>query len=348
MFLKGLISLKNKYVKVICSCVLFIVIIIMFWVIFKDVDINSLWQNIKRVNITYILVGILIMFLFSIGEALNIRLVLQNLGYRLSFGKYFKYAIVGFFFSSITPSSSGGQPLQIYAMKKDSILISHSIIALMVELFSFQFACFLWAIIGFFFLNSMIFEAVGSLKWIFLLGILINFIILLFLFIMLFSKKLFAKICSLLHKFLNFIHYKGADLFYEKALQEEKKYRESTLFLKENKIVLFKVILIAIGKIFLYHSIPYFVYRALGFSDFSIFHFVFVEAFLYCAVSFLPFPGAMGVSEGGFVLLFKMFFPEFLLSSAMLLSRSISLYFYLCITGLILFIIWFSKRIYLD
>ncbi len=52
----------------------------------------------------------------------------------------------------------------------------------------------------------------------------------------------------------------------------------------------------------------------------------------------------MGVSEGGFLLIYKLLFPSTLLSSAMLLSRGISFYLFVAITGIA--ILGFSLKDY--
>lgn len=339
------IIMKNRWLKVIITFILGILILIMFMQIFKGTSLKEIIHNILSVDKRFIFVGIFIMFLFSMGEALNIRTVLVSLGYKIPFITYFKYALLGFFFSSITPSSSGGQPMQVYSMTKDKIKISHSFIALIVELFSFQIACFLWAIVGFILSGPRLIQEIGQLKYLFFIGFLINFLILFLLFILLFSRNIALKIINFCHKLLKLFKYRKSEAFYEKALKQLDEYNDSALFLKTHKVILYKTIGVSLIKMFLYHSIPYFVYRAFGFSEASIFAFVSAQAFLYCAVSFLPFPGSLGVSESGFVLLFKLFFPEAILNSAMLISRGISLYLYVCITGILLLGFIIARRI---
>ena len=94
-----------------------------------------------------------------------------------------------------------------------------------------------------------------------------------------------------------------------------------------------KIILTTTLQLILYHSIPYFVYLSFGLNEVNYITFVFMEAVLYISVSSLPLPGAMGVSEGGFMIMFKMFFPASILSSAMLISRGISFYLFVIISG---------------
>ena len=53
---------------------------------------------------------------------------------------------------------------------------------------------------------------------------------------------------------------------------------------------------------------------------------IFTQAVLYGTVSGIPSPGAVGVTEGGFIEIFKTIFPEHLLRSAMILNRGINFY----------------------
>ena len=336
--------MKSKKTKIINALIFLGLIVLTFWVIFKNNNINDVIKNIKSVDIKYILIGLIIMFIFSLGEATNIHIVLKSLGEKTTFLKTFKYAVVGFFFSSITPSASGGQPLQIYYMNKDNVSISHSLISLIVELFTFQVASCVLAIIGFIF-NYDLFISIGNIKFLFLLGFLINLIILISLLVILFSRRLALKFINFIAKILRFIHYKKTDLFYENALKQIDEYHDSAIFLKNHKIIFVKTLVVAFVKLFLYHSIPYFVYLAFGLHEYSIFNFVFIQSVLYCAVSSLPFPGAMGVSEGSFVILFKMLFPEAILSSAMVISRGINFYLFVIITGFLLFIFTLIEKL---
>ena len=50
----------------------------------------------------------------------------------------FLYSFVGFFFSCITPSATGGQPAQIYYMKKDKLSIPVSTLVLMIVTITYK------------------------------------------------------------------------------------------------------------------------------------------------------------------------------------------------------------------
>ena len=80
-------------------------------------------------------------------------------------------------------------------------------------------------------------------------------------------------------------------------------------------------------------SVPYVVYRAFGLSGTGPALFLGTQALVTLAVSSLPLPGAVGPAEGGFVAAFAPIFGAGLVTPAMLVSRGISFYAFLIISG---------------
>lgn len=327
--------MKNKSIlKKIFNAFFFIAFaVLIFYIVLKDNNIGDIIENIKNVNYLFIVIAIISMFIFISCEGINIRRVLKTCGCTISFLQSFKYALVGFFFSSVTPSASGGDPAQLYFMSKDNLPISHSALALLVELSSFQFVSICIAVIGFIYNYDLLMNNIGNIKYLMFLGLIINIIILMCLLVMIFSKRFALKLMRIVCKILKFFKYKKIDEFKDKFTNQIEEYHNCSIYLKNNKLVLCKIILTTTLQLILYHSIPYFVYLSFGLNEVSYITFVFMEAVLYISVSSLPLPGSMGVSEGGFMIMFKMFFPASILSSAMLISRGISFYLFVIISG---------------
>lgn len=276
--------------------------------------------------------AILCMFVYVLLEGVNIYRILKNLKDDISIMKAFKYSLVGFFFSSITPSSTGGQPMQLYFMSKDKLSLSHGTLALLIHLLSFQFVTLILAIIGFIIHRDLLLHHIGNIKYLLFFGITINIIIEAFLFIMIFSKSMGEKLINWFYKILQKFHYKKADPLYEKALIQLEEYHTCSIYLKSHIGILVKTIITSTIQMCIYHSVPYFIYRAFGLNEYSVFTFVFMQAVLYISVASLPFPGSMGVSEGSFMIIFKMFFPTSVLASAMIISRGVSFYLFVIIS----------------
>ena len=129
----------KKKSKIIKNAIIFILLIILtFYIILKDQNIGEMFQILGTVKLQYILIAVLCMCIYVLGESINIGRTLKALNEKTTFFQNIKYALIGFFFSGITPAASGGQPMQIYYMYKDGIAVSNSTLALLLNLTSMQ------------------------------------------------------------------------------------------------------------------------------------------------------------------------------------------------------------------
>ena len=181
---------QKKIKKTIANLIIFILLIMLtFILIFKDQDIAQVLEIATSVKGQYIVIAILTMCIYIIGESVNIGRILRELGEKSKFIHNIKYTLIGFFFSSITPAASGGQPMEIYYMHKDNISVAHSTLALLMHLWSFQIVTITMGIISAF----LHFDVLKSgLIYLFILGIVLNLSALTLLIIGIFSKKLSA------------------------------------------------------------------------------------------------------------------------------------------------------------
>lgn len=331
---------NSKFIRNIC--VFLLLVFVTFYFLLKDKNIGDIFQIILNVDIKYLLIAILCMVIFISSEGINIRRTLTVLGDKISLLKSIKYAMVGFFFSSITPASTGGNPMQLYFMQKDKLPISHSTLAILIELSSFQFITLLISFFGFFYQYNFLNDSIGNIKYLFILGIVINSLVIGFLLIAVFSDKLIVKIVNLIKKILCLFKYSKTESFCLKMEQQIEEYKKGGEFIKNNKKVLLKILSTTFIQIISYHSIPYWIYLSFGLDSHSILIFLSLQSVLFISVAALPFPGAVGISEGTFMLMFKLLFPTTILSSAMLLSRGISFYLFVLITGIIIAIRFFK------
>lgn len=318
------------------NSIFFIALIaITFFVLFKDNSISDILSSLKLVNLIYVFIGILCMFLFICCEAINIRRMLRMFSYDISIFKGLKYSFVGFFFSSITPSASGGQPMQVYYMNKDNIKILHASLVLLIELASFQFVTIAIAIMSFIGNYDFIIRLNTGIKILIFTGITFNFIVFCFIVLAIFSKAFITNIVNLIFKVVSKIKFINSDSLRKEIYKEVDQYEQGALFIKENTKVVMKVVLTTFAQMCFMYSITFFVYKAFNLSTFSFFTVFSLQSILFIAVSAIPLPGAVGSSEGGFLTLFRTLFPVNTLSSAMLLSRGISFYLFVIISGVI-------------
>ena len=311
----------NKLGKMIRNFIIFIALIILtFKILFKDQDVNSIFVEVSKVNKIYILVSVLAMSIYVLCETSNVTRILNSLNEKSSFLKNIEYVLIGFFFSGITPAATGGQPMQIYFMHKENISVAKSSLALLMQLTSMQFATITLALIGVIFNYKYMNKA---LKIFFVIGILLNACALALLLLSIYSKALLNKIIDFIIKVM------------EKLRDEIKKYQDGCKYIKTHKSVMVKTVVTAFIQYISLYSITYWVYRSFGLNEKNIVQIIFTQAVLYGSVSGIPSPGAVGVTEGGFIEIFKTIIPENFIKSAVILNRGVNFYLLMVIGGII-------------
>lgn len=337
--------MNNKGVQILKNGGLFALLLgLTAYIILKDNSPAQIVEAVSRVQLPYILIGIIAMAIFLSCEALNIARCLKLFGYEVGGFRGLKYAAVGFFFSSVTPSASGGQPMQIYYMHKDKIEMSHGTLALLFELLSFETVTVTLSIVGFLYQRETITASMGNLQYLLLIGLGINVIVMLLLVMTIFSKKAISVLSKwavgVIRAFSREKAY-SVEILLEKQIAE---YQRSAKYFKANKAIFAKTLATTLVQILAMYSVPFFIYKGFGLSEFSAVEAMSLQAVLYVAVSALPLPGALGVSESAFMILFRTLFPAGILSSAMVLSRGISFYLFVLITGLFVAALTLTKK----
>lgn len=323
----------KKTKRMIRNLIIFILLIILtFYIILKDQNITEIFSVFQNVKKQYILIAALCMCIYIICEAINIGRTLKNLNEKSTLWQNIKYALIGFFFSSITPAASGGQPMQIYYMYKDKISVANSTLALLINLSSMQVVTISMALISVIFNHKYLNK---TLVGFFILGIILNASALTLLLIAIFSKKLLNKLINFVIKIMKKLKIKNVEDKQMKLEAELAKYQDSSSYIKNNKLVILKTLLTTYIQFIAYYSVSYWVYRSFGLSGYNFIQIVSIQAILFATVSGIPSPGAVGVTEGGFIEIYKSVFPQKMISSAMLLNRGISFYLLVIISAIV-------------
>lgn len=334
----------KKTKRNIINLIFFILLmIITFYVVFKEKNIDDIFKVISNVRGQYVLIAVCCMVIYVLCESINIRRTLKALNEKITILSSMKYALIGFFFSGITPAASGGQPMQIYYMYKDKISVANSTLTLLINLSCVQIVTISLALISVIFNYKYLNQPLAIC---FVIGILLNASALTLLIIAIFSKRLIRKLINFLIKIMTKLNLKNIEEKKEKLENEISKYQNSSIYIKNNIKVILKTLLITYIQFILFYSVSYWIYRSFGLNEMNIIKITMIQALLYGTVSGIPLPGAIGVSEGGFLAIFNTIYSENMVSSAMLLSRGINFYFLITISGIVTIInIFMSKRV---
>lgn len=334
--MKNKMSLKSILMNM---SFLIILIIITFSYIFRKTKISEILSIIKTINPIFLIIAISCMFFYLFLESCNIRHILNLFNYKIKPKTCLKYSFIGYFFSSITPSATGGQPMQVYYMKRDKIAISHSTLTLIIIITAYQFLSIFIALILFFINYNLFFDLSNGFTIVLIIGFCLNFMVLVGTMLALFSKKLIKKICNIIIFVCKKLKIKKTDKIKESMETGLDNYHKGATYITNNKKAMFAVLLRTLLQTLSLNSIPYFIYKSFGFYNYSFLSILSMQFVLQVGISSIPLPGNVGIGESAFLRIFKILYPSTLIHSAVLLSRGSSYYLYLIISGMTVVII---------
>lgn len=302
--------------------------------VFHGEDLGAMAEAIRSSQIKWLIPGVCLVVFFIWGESIIIWYMMRSFGIRLKKRICFLFSSVGFFFSCITPSASGGQPMQIYYMKKEKIPIPVSTVILMVVTITYKLVLVVIGLGILIFGRGFLHRYLEGILPVYYLGLALNVFCVAFMTILVFHPVMAEDMLL-----------KGMDLLERMRLMKKKEarrqklkdsmevYRETAAYLKEHKKVLFHVIVLTFLQRIALFSVTWFVYLAFRMHGTSFLNVILLQAVISVAVDMLPLPGGMGISETLFLNIFATVFPGVLLP-AMVLSRGLGYYSQLLISAL--------------
>ena len=339
-------GLKNKKSQFIGITIMVVLMVFTISQVLKGESVDSIMRALRSVKPIYILVGIGMMLVYASFEGINIWLIVKGLKQKTSIFKCIGYGFVGFYFSSITPSASGGQPAQVYFMKKDGISVTSSSLTLMLILFTHQLVVVIYALVGVL-LNTNIGGSQLANTLLLAFGFITNALLLIGIIMLVYWPKLVFKILNFFGLLLHRTRIiKNREKIEKKISSSVEEYERGAIYMRNNPILILKVTLLTVVQISLLYAVPYVIYKGFGLSGYSVMDLILMQAILNIAVSSLPLPGGVGASESLFLGMFSVFYGKKLLILGMLLTRISNFYSVLVISGIISLVmyLWPSKN----
>ena len=294
--------------------------------VFHGEDLSSMMDAIHRADKRWLIPGIALVAFFIWGESIIIWYMMRSSGIQLKKRTCFLFSSVGFFFSCITPSASGGQPMQIYYMKKEKISIPVSTVILMIVTITYKLVLVVIGIGIAIFGRGFLHKYLEGILPVFYLGLALNIFCVTFMTILVFHPLLAKAIMVKGMKLLERLHLvKKKDGRLKKLEDSMDTYRNTAAYLKNNPFVIVKVIGITFIQRMALFAVTWFVYQAFGLHGTGFWEILFLQAVISVSVDMLPLPGGMGISETLFLNIFSPVFGGLLLPG-MVLSRGLGYY----------------------
>ena len=312
--------MKNKKLNI---GILFIALALVLYFTLKD-DFNGIIKELSSVNIWIFLMAIIVFLASLLFKSASLKTFICEHNSCYTLKNAYQLTLIGQFLNGITPFQSGGQPFQIYLLKKDGIRISDSTNAMIKDFIAYQSALIMVGVASILLnLKLNLFSNNVYLNGFIFLGFFINLVV-------------------MVHVIFKFKVIRKFGTTEEKIKESIKNFYKTGASIKGNKKNLIKGIIYNIINLTLLYLVPFVVFKALGVKNINAISSIVATSFVMLISNFIPVPGATGGIEYSFMQFFKGFTGGAVLAGAMLLWRFIT-YFMAMITGFIA--LMFKRRV---
>ncbi len=338
---------QKKKKKLVVNIILFLAIMgLTFWFVFRDEEFSEVQAAMHRMATGPLVLAIAMAVLFVSAEGIMMWYLLRSFGSVSSLLSCLCCAFIGFFFSGITPSATGGQPMQLYYLKKDGNSWSFASVALMMLAFMYKLVLVLFGLGILIFWNGPLRGWLGTWYYrLFLLGLVLNGLLVVGLLMVMLTP-------SVVRLFLGKVEWLAVKLHLLSSTGSRKErldhfmdnYRSALSFFKLHKKNLVVVLLGTVLQRATVFALTYVVYRGMGMSGASLTTIMWLQAAVYIGVDMLPVPGAQGITEAMYRRAFRGIFTAQGVTASMCITRGVSFYLMLIIGLVITIYQFFIKK----
>lgn len=325
---------KKRLKKYLNLLFLLVVFVLTIWSVFRGQSLNRVVALLLSADPVWIVPSIFCVLLFILGESVVIHYLMKTLGVGVRFSHCCLYSFIGFFYSCITPSASGGQPMQIIAMRKDQIPVAVSTVVLAIVTITYKLVLVLLGAAVLLFRPSALMLYLEPVLPIVYLGMFLNVVFIVLLLLLVFYpgivRSAAVSILGLVGRIRPFRHPERQAQRLDRIMGQ---YEGTAAYYRTHKRVFFQVLFITALQRLALFAVTWFTYRAFRLSGQSFPVITSLQGMISVAVDMLPLPGGMGISENLFLDIFRPIFGEVLVLPGMLLSRGISYYTQLIISA---------------
>ena len=257
----------------------------------------------------------------------------------VTFKEMLNHFLITQFFNGITPFSTGGQPAQIYMLRKSGIKVANATSITISDFLIYQIALIA---VG---LTSLIINGIFRLIVIdkvmlslIIIGFILNIVIGLFLVLISFSKKFNNFIGKIVLKIISKIKLiKNREALIDKLKDKLNEFNEGSKIIRKDKGLLVKCFLLNYVALLSYYMVAFFVFRSLDSNTgITLVVSIIISSFVLLIGGFVPIPGGSGGIEGAFLTLFAYFLSGNIIKSALIMWRFITYYLCVLVGGILL------------
>ena len=313
-----------------------LLMLITFYIIFSKNDIRTIYTAMKTLHPLALILTTACAIFYVCAEGFMIWYLLRVSGKKTRLSLCFGYSFIGFFFSGITPSATGGQPAQLVIMKKNGIPLGDATLTLMTVALLYKLVLVLIGTGLLLFWKDGLVTCLDGYTALYYLGLCLNLLFVILLLLIMFHGEWIEKLLLSAEKI-------GVRLRLCKPSERRKAafhrivtdYQSAfRFFLSHKSKILFVTFCTFLQRCSLF-LLPCLIYRGMDLNGYHALTIISLQASIYISVDMLPLPGSQGISELMYHTVFAPVFPGNTLTASMCITRGISFYFLLILGAII-------------
>lgn len=331
--------------KYVLSAILFLILVFAtYFFVLKGCDVNLLLNSLKNTNPWYIFLTMVMVFGYVFFGSLFLKRMLRYFGTKVSFYHTFGYIFTEIYFSAITPSNMGGQPVQMIEMKRDNIKYQNSSVLVLFNTMMNRIVLIFIATIFFLFYHKKLFGINAFYDWVVILGYITTILVIILFGCLIYSKRV-AKLALKLSNFLidHIKWIRNKDNLKEKISKSLSEYQSCSKVTKDNPKILFESFIILFLQRISLLLASYTIYLAFNLNELSLFLILGFQVCVTLGSDLMPTPGGVMINEGLLLAVNELIYKDKALP-AMLLLRCFNFYLLVIISGILYFIFHYVKR----
>lgn len=329
---------KNNILKRVISFIIIAIITsLVLYYSLKD-DYKNIIHEIKTINKLWFLVAFIMMFMYWMIKALVRKKLVSKFNKNYKFIDSFKLSLELNFFNGVTPFATGGEPYEVYSLTKHGIKGTDSTNIMIQNFITYQISLVLLGMIAIITNQFVHIFPSGFLTYLITIGFTINFLVIVFLFVITFGKKIDKFIMKIIVFILSkFKIVKNKENTLEKFHNYLEEFHEGATILLKDKKTFIKMIMLQFLSLSIFYLIPLILLYGMGdYSSLNGYESIIISAYVMLIGSFVPIPGGTGGLEYGFIAFYGNFIKGSKLNAIMLLWRFITYYFGIMLGAIVL------------
>ncbi|MDI6861541.1 MAG: lysylphosphatidylglycerol synthase transmembrane domain-containing protein [Caldisericia bacterium] len=336
------INFRSIAKNILISFILTILAIFVIVILTKGEGFFGIFFEIKPF---YLVLAFLMVGFSWILESVIILLSLKLVNKKILLREAINLAIIGNFFSAVTPFQTGGQPFQMYLLNKNFNVEygKSALIFLIKEVVAFIVRISLFVAIPIFIaFFKFEFNLSKGVNLALNIGLLFYFLISILIILAIFKTK---KLALLIEKIvMKIFPPKTSEKIIEEIEKNINMFEEGKKSINRKNIKdLFVIFILSLLQWLTSLFIPVILLKGLG-SDSPILSIIFVTIIFLLSIVYVPTPGTSGAAEIGIAFLFSSFLPRQPLVTFILLWRFFYYYLTIIVGGIFLLKEFLKKR----